>query len=90
MKLRKILFVFVLGFSMSAYGNVLDNPGFETGDLTGWGADCNAWQGWGSESHITVIDSTGAHSGSYYLEMGVGEGGGAGGVCCCPAGIANI
>ncbi len=79
MKLRKILFVFVLGFSMSAYGNVLDNPGFETGDLTGWGADCNAWQGWGSESHITVIDSTGAHSGSYYLEMGVGEGGGAGG-----------
>ncbi len=77
MKLAKLLISVATMVIVGLFGNVLDNPGFETGDLTSWDADCNTWQGWGSESHITVIDSSGAHGGNYYLEMGVGEGGGA-------------
>ncbi len=69
MRLQKLSLVVALGFIGGLFGNDLANPGFETGDLTGLTTDNN--QGWGSESHVTLINGS-ANSGSYYLELGVG------------------
>ena len=57
-------------------------PGFEgggdveSGVPTGWGGWQSAWDGWGSLSHIATPLVDDAHSGDYYLELGVDAGNG--------------
>ena len=69
-QMKKVLMLIaVLAVSGIASAELLSNPGFETGDLTGWGA-------WGSYHYPTqtvVNDPGAAHSGDNYLQLGLGN-----------------
>jgi flagellin len=55
-------------------GNLVDNPGFETGDLTGWTVG-------GNTTYITVVDySPYVHSGDYGLQFSGTSGDGDAGI----------
>jgi len=87
MKSIRILTFGILMLTVGLAQGTLQNPGFDTGDLTAWNSDHNV--GWGSESHIS-IDSVDALSGDYFLELGVGNGGGAGGYAVVYQKIAGL
>lgn len=47
--MKKLLVVVaILALAVSAQANLLTNPGFETGDLTGWNSGVFYWAGWGT------------------------------------------
>ncbi|MCF7904991.1 MAG: T9SS type A sorting domain-containing protein [Candidatus Marinimicrobia bacterium] len=59
------------------------NPGFEAGPKAddsgvpeGWGGWMAAWDGWGAQTHFATVMSDSAHSGDYYVELGVDVGNG--------------
>ncbi|MEI9999844.1 MAG: carbohydrate binding domain-containing protein [Verrucomicrobiota bacterium] len=64
--LRQYLFLLallVIPSLASAQANLLQNPGFETGDATGWGSSYGGY---------AVVNSN-AHSGAYAAEVGYGS-----------------
>lgn len=58
--IASILFL-SLGLSVFAQANILTNPGFETGDFTGW--ECSYNPG------LAVVTDQNAHSGSYHARL---------------------
>lgn len=66
--MKKVFWVAGLAAALSALpltgANLVDNPGFETGDLSGWTTTPDG-QWW-----INAWDATGPHSGTYYAGTG--------------------
>lgn len=68
MKVMRIVAVLLLGLCGVASANLLTNPGFETGDLTGW--DAGGWYvGMGGDAQ------SGAYGLSYHVPASVGPDG---------------
>jgi len=78
MCLVNLLFIVValVAFPLTSQADLLDNPGFETGDFTGWEKSADIVNSWGdawiwedSGDHLGDI-----HSGTYCVGAGMGGG----------------
>jgi hypothetical protein len=69
-QMKKVLMLIaVLAVTGIASAELLNNPGFESGDLTGWGA----WGSYHYPSQTVVNDPAYARSGDNYLQLSLGN-----------------